>query len=112
MLTTPMVARFQRVVESSSATETLKLARRRSLRLRRTWRLSLSDCAASMWSSRVRKAMGISRSSQFSVLSCCARALTENWEPRTGLRDYFCRDAFRDEGFDYVAYFDVAVVCD
>ena len=42
---------------SSSATETLKLVRSRSFRLRTTWRLSLIDCAASMWSSRVRKAI-------------------------------------------------------
>src|ERR1700692_2206459 len=36
-----------------SATATLNLARRRSFRLLTVWRLSLSDCAPSMCSSRV-----------------------------------------------------------
>jgi len=59
MATMPSVADCQRSVGSISATETLKLERRRSLMLRRTWRRSLSECAPSMRSSSVRWAMGI-----------------------------------------------------
>src|SRR5579864_4630687 len=105
MLTTPIVARFHRPLASSSAMETLKLARSRSFKLRTTCRRSLSDCAASMWSSRVRKAMGI----QFSVLSSqnTEQLRTEN---RKLLSDHFRRDALGDKRFDHVPGFDVTVV--
>src|SRR5256885_14523601 len=58
MLTTPTVARCQRSVCSSSATDTLKLPRSLSFKLRTTWRLSLSECAPSMRISSVSEAMG------------------------------------------------------
>src|SRR5678815_2762195 len=95
MLTTPMVAWFQRLVASSSATETLKLARSRSFKLRTTWRLSFKDCAASMRSSRVRKA----------IIQCV------RW-PKVRLDERFGSYFFGDEGFDHVANFDVSVVGD
>src|SRR5438874_13589916 len=60
MLTTPMVARCHRSVTSISATEMLKLLRRRSFTLRSTWRLSLREWAASILNSKVRYAIGIS----------------------------------------------------
>src|SRR5262244_2768538 len=111
MLTTPMVARFQSSALSSSATETLKLVRSRSFRLRTTWRRSLIDCAASMWSSSVRKAIGM----EWSVASGQRTShppttLTDHQQ--LFLRDYFRRDASGDKGFDHVMHLDVAVIRD
>src|SRR5947208_12936851 len=60
MLTTPIVARCHRSVTSISATDILKLFRRRSFTLRSTWRLSFRECAASILNSNVRYAIGIS----------------------------------------------------
>src|ERR1700730_2436277 len=111
MLTTPRVARFQRLEESSSAMDTLKLARRRSFRLRTTCRLSLSDCAASMRSSRVRKAI-IGSSVVSRRQTHVASRPGGKRQPTNGLclRHGFRCDAFGDEGFDHIADFDVAVV--
>src|SRR6266852_3307171 len=47
---------------SISATATLKSRRSLSFRLRRTWRLSFSDCASGMCSSRVSRPTGMSGS--------------------------------------------------
>src|SRR5450755_2225001 len=111
MLTTPTVARFQSSAPSSSATETLKPVRSRSFMLRTAWRRSLIDRASSMWSSRVRKAMGIQL---VPVLGSQQNrsASTENRELRTCLRDHFRSNPFRDESLDHVARLDVAVVRD
>src|SRR5579863_3685094 len=112
MLTTPMVARFQSSAASSSATEMLKLARSRSFRLRTTCRLSLSDCAASMCSSMVRKAMGMQFSVPSSQFSETTQLRTENRELRTRLCDYFRRNPLGNERLNHVASLDVTVVCD
>src|SRR5437763_16492721 len=108
MLTTPMVARFHSSAASSSATETLKLVRSRSFKLRTTWRLSLIDCAASMWSSRVRKAI-IRRSQGLGCRSQKNQPLVPDPQPLL-LHHGFCRDPFCGKRFDYIARFDVAVV--
>src|SRR6202166_2965109 len=113
MLTTPIVARFHSSAASSSATDTLKLARSRSFKLRTTWRLSLIDCAASMWSSRVRKAI-----MQWSVASGqWPEKLPFDWPLITDhwalfLSDYFRGNPLGHKGLDHVADFDVAVVGD
>src|ERR1700729_1891895 len=106
-----MVARFQSSAASSSATATLKLVRSRSFILRTACRRSLIDCAASMCSSSVRKAMGIPFSAPGSQLSAAAR--TE--KPRTEnsfLRHNFRCDALGSKGLDHIAGFDVAIICD
>src|SRR3954462_875835 len=59
MAHTPRVAVCHVTASSSSATETLKPAFNFSLSDRTTCRRSLSDCACSMRSSRVRLAMGM-----------------------------------------------------
>src|SRR6202051_1909600 len=120
MLATPMVARFQSSAASSSATETLKLVRSRSFKLRTTWRLSLIDCAASMWSSRVRNAMGIqfrvSASSFAQSQKLPAAQITRNLKLETGnsklLNHCFRGDPLRGECLDHVAGFDIAIVRD
>src|SRR5580704_8598044 len=121
MLTTPIVARFHKLLGSSSATETLKLVRRRSFRLRRTCRLSLSDCAASMCSSRVRKAIMNqwpvdSGQLPVAVKPLAHRALVllaTNHSPlATLLRHCFRGNSLGGEGFDRIADFDVPVVGD
>src|SRR5580700_2925447 len=107
MLTTPMVARFHTGLGSSSATETLKLPRSRSFRLRTTCRLSLSDCAASMWSSSVRKA--IKGSFRFPVLTLRHWKLeTRNWKP--ALSNHFRGNSLGRESFDHVADLDVSII--
>src|SRR5437660_1538907 len=100
MLTTPRVARCHRSDGSSSATATLNLARRRSLRLRKTCRLSLSECAPSMRSSMVRKPMGI-KQGNFTDRSTAQ-----------GLRHDFSGDALGDEALNHVAHFDVPIIRD
>src|SRR3974390_418366 len=118
MATTPTVARFHNSAASSSATDTLKLVRNRSFMLRTTWRRSLTDCAASMWSSRVRKAMGMRfRVSGFEFRTNSNPAgCRESWKPETGnsklLRVHFGCNPLGGEGFNYVAGLDVAIVRD
>src|SRR5690348_9977565 len=107
MLTTPMVARFHNSALSNSATDTLKLVRRRSLRLRTTWRRSFSDCAASMLSSRVRKAI-----IQSLVVRYWSLAEVFRQRPTTKLGDHFGGNTLSDERFDHVANFDIAVIGD
>src|ERR1700756_1461954 len=118
MLTTPMVARFQSSAASTAGRETLKVVRSRSFKLRTTCRRSLIDCAASMWSSRVRKAIGISfEFSGFKFQEIYGNHRlpglleTRNWKLKL-LRNYFGRDPRRDEGLDNVAGLDVAVIGD
>src|SRR5437762_1468762 len=94
MLTTPSVARCQRSLCSSSATETLKLPRSLSFRLRRTWRLSFSECAPSMRSSSVSVAIGTASGNG---LSCSGQLGS---------------DLLGCEGLDYIANFDVTVTGD
>src|ERR1700733_7598551 len=115
MLTTPMVAEFQMLDASSSATETLKLARSRSFTLRSTWRLSLSDCAASMRRSRVRKA--IMKRSLVAGRQQNHTRKRSGKRPTTKGQRRFLRHRFRsnfrsDKGFDHIAGLDVAVVSD
>src|SRR5690348_13066076 len=115
MLTTPMVARFHSSAASSSATETLKLMRSRSFKLRTTCLRSLIDCAASMWSSRVRKAIGISFEFQVSSFGkACIANSREYWKPETEnlklLADYFGSDPRRNIGLDDGADLDVAII--
>src|ERR1035438_165644 len=115
MLTTPIVARFQSSAASSSATDTLKLVRSRSFKERTTWRRSLSDCAASMWSSRVRKAMGMRLSVpsfQFPEKTRPHLLRTENRELRTCLHHCFGGNPLGSKGLDHVAGFDVAIIRD
>src|SRR5208283_1037322 len=92
---------------------TLKWARSRSFRLRTTCRLSLSDCAASMRSSRVRKAIIRSLVVGRSSLAKLQRA---NDQRRTtndcSLRHGFGRDLLGHEGLNHIADFDVAIVGD
>src|SRR5579872_56388 len=117
MLTTPTVARFHNPLASSSATATLKWARRRSFKLRTTCRLSLSDCAASILSSRVRKAI-IERRRRSAVVGRWQNLApevptTDDKRPMTiSLRHRFSGDFFSGEGFNHVADFDVSVVGD
>src|SRR5580692_10048152 len=112
MLTTPIVARFHSSAPSSSATETLKLVRSRSFRLRTTCRLSLIDCAASMWSSRVRKAIKGSFEYPVSSFPFRRKEMEGNQKPETVLSDHFRGDALGHERFDDVPGLDVAVVRD
>src|SRR5260370_2067404 len=109
-----MVARFHSPLESSSAVATLKCARRRSFMLRTTCRLSLRDCACSMWSSRVRKAiipsLVVGRSSLAKSLGVRFRRTTNDERPTTDLNHYFCSDFFSHERFNHVANFYVPVV--
>src|ERR1700674_1060545 len=112
MLTTPKVARFHNPDAPSSATATLKCARSRSFRLRTTCRLSLRDCAASMRSSRVRKA--IMRSSVVGLWSLANHfwhGRTTNDERRPLHHSFRC-DLLGHEGLDHVADFNVAIVGD
>src|SRR5579862_4843826 len=111
MLTIPIVARCQRPFGSISATDTLKWARSRSLRLRTTWRLSFRECAPSMHSSRVRKAIN-------SSLKRCGGTMPPQYP--AGRRRYFSRlsgaqfdgDALGGEGFDHIAHLHVTVIRD
>src|SRR5229473_1002548 len=85
-----MVARCHKSVASISATEILKALRRRSFTLRTTWRLSLSECAASMRSSSVRYAIGIGKNlnaeqqckqrelKNVSIAKCSSQSLSTN----------------------------------
>src|SRR5215470_17518351 len=109
MLTTPMVARFHNSAPSSSATETLKLLRKWSFRLRTTWRRSLTDCAASIWSSRVRKAIiqGLGSRDRGSEKLTLAPDLCN-----PALRDYFRCNARSGEGLNHVVDLNVAIVRD
>src|ERR1700683_5686691 len=106
-----MVARFQRRAEASAATETLRLVRSRSFILRTACRRSLIDCAASICSSRVRKAMGIPFSAPRSQLSEAARTEKPSTE-HSFLRHNFRCDPLGSKGLDHIAGFDVAIICD
>src|SRR5271169_2159223 len=113
MLTTPSVAWFHNTLASNSATATLKWARSRSFRLRTTWRLSLSDCAASMRSSRVRKAIIGSRAVgpwSLVVGKNAANLVTLDWDgqrptaddQRRFLNHRLRRNFFGHEGLDHI----------
>src|SRR5689334_523200 len=58
-VTTPTTERCQVSSKSSSATATLKCARRRSFKLRKTCRLSFSDCASAICNSSVSNPTGM-----------------------------------------------------
>src|SRR5215472_8859530 len=105
MLTIPIVARFHRLEESSSAVATLKCARRRSFKLRTTCRLSFKDWACSMRRSRVSEAI---------ISPCRGSRSFSNQEslPRRPSHHHFRRDALGDKGLDHIPYLNIAVVGD
>src|SRR5690348_15059898 len=112
MLTTPRVARCHKSVWSSSATATLNWVRRRSFKLRRTCRLSFRECAPSMRSSRVRKAIKF-RVSRFQFQAGPNQwSETNNLNLETALGDHFRGDTLRGEGLDDITHLDVAVIGD
>src|SRR5438067_1798715 len=98
----------------------LNLRRKRSLRLRRTWRLSFKERASAMCNSRVSRPTGILKkiqhqiptvqSTRATVRKPGCEMLREEWEanlPASGgadLRGSFCATDFLDaEGFEKVA---------
>src|SRR2546430_6404480 len=91
---------------STSATATLKSRRNLSFKLRSTCRLSFSDCASGMCSSRVSKPTGMSSSGeQLGGLFLAGG--------RAGLSGGFCGAHLGNaEAFQYIANFDVVEIGD
>src|SRR5271166_3429712 len=113
MLTTPNVARCQASLASTSATATLKCARRPSLTLRTTWRLSLSEWAPSMRISSVRYAIidrPVAQRPENRLLAWRNQFRDEG--PVSFLNEGLSRYSLGDEVLDDISHFDVAIVGD
>src|SRR5271165_5512821 len=112
MLTTPSVARCHASLASISATATLKCARRPSLTLRTTWRLSFSECAPSMRISSVRYAIISRPVAQRPGNQLSWGRNSPGTTAHSVLYECFGRYALRDEVLDDISDFNVTVIGD